>query len=74
MVRPHTEPLLLGVVTVLVGEAVLLLSPALAGYALAYRAWLTAFVIPREESDLREAFGAGFDAYCQEVPRWIPRF
>jgi len=68
------NPLLLGVVAILAGEAVLFLSPALAGYALAYWAWLTAFVVLREESDLREAFGAGFDAYCQEVPRWIPRF
>ena len=68
------NPLLLGVVTILVGEAVLFHSPALAGYALAYWSWLTVFVVLREESDLREAFGARFDAYCQEVPRWIPRF
>ena len=68
------NPLLLGVVTILLGEAVLFLSPALGGYTLAYWAWLTTFVILREESDLRQAFGAGFDAYCKEVPRWIPRF
>lgn len=68
------NPLLLGVVTILLGEAVLFLSLALAGYALAYWAWLTAFVVLREESDLRQAFGSGFDAYRKEVPRWIPRF
>ena len=67
------NPLLLGVVTILLGEAVLFLSPALAGYALAYWLWLTAFVILREEPDLRQAFGAGFDADCREVPRWSPR-
>ena len=67
------NPLLLGVVTILLGEAVLFVSLALAGYALAYWAWLTAFVVLREESDLRQAFGAGFDAYRKEVPRWIPR-
>ena len=68
------NPLLLGVVTILLGEAVLFLSAALAGYALGYWAWLTVFVILREESDLRQAFGSGFDAYCKNVPRWIPRF
>ena len=68
------NPLLLGVVAILLGEAVLFLSPALAVYALGYWAWLTVFVIRKEESDLRQAFGAGFDSYCREVPRWIPRF
>ena len=67
------NPLLLGVVTILLGEAVLFSSPAVAGYALTYWLWLTVFVILREEPDLREAFGARFDAYCRDVPRWIPR-
>ncbi len=67
------NPLLLGVVTILLGEAVLFLSPALAGYALTYWLWLTVFVILKEESDLRRAFGAQFHAYCHDVPRWIPR-
>ena len=48
-------------------------SPALLGYALAYWAWLAAFVVVKEEPDLRRAFGAAFDAYCREVPCWIPR-
>ena len=67
------HPLLLGVVAILVGEAVFFSSPALLGYALAYWAWLAAFVAVREEPDLRQAFGPAFDAYCREVPRWIPR-
>lgn len=68
------NPLLLGVVTILVGEAVLFWSAAVAGYALLYWLCLTVFVIWKEEPDLRQAFGARFDDYCREVPRWIPRF
>ena len=67
------HPLLLGVVTILLGEAVFFSSPALAVYALTYWLWLTVFVLLKEEPDLRRAFGARFDAYCCGVPRWIPR-
>ena len=67
------HPLLLGVVSILFGEAVLFSSPALAGYALIYWLWLTVFVMVKEEPDLRQAFGAQFDAYCRAVPRWISR-
>lgn len=71
----HTRhPLLLGVVTILIGEAVLFSSLAVAAYALTYWLWLTAFVALKEEPDLRRAFGTQFDAYCRDVPRWIPRF
>ncbi|MCY4645627.1 MAG: isoprenylcysteine carboxylmethyltransferase family protein [Gammaproteobacteria bacterium] len=67
------HPLLLGVVAILFGETVFFSSLALLGYALAYWLWLTVFVTVREEPDLRRTFGADYDAYCREVPRWIPR-
>ena len=67
------HPLLLGVVAILLGEAVLFSSLALLGYAMAYWAWLTAFVAVKEEPDLRRAFGPAFESYCREVPRWVPR-
>lgn len=31
------------------------------------------FIIRAEESFLRSRFGAGFDEFCQKVPRWVPR-
>jgi len=31
------------------------------------------FVIGYEEPTLRRTFGAEYEAYCREVPRWIPR-
>jgi protein-S-isoprenylcysteine O-methyltransferase Ste14 len=39
-----------------------------AAYALMYQAITLA-----EEAYLRDKFGAGFDAYCRDVPRWWPR-
>ncbi len=68
------HPLLLGVVMILLGEAVFFSSWALFGYALTYWLWLTAFVVMKEEPDMRRTFGPQFDAYCRDVPRWIPRF
>lgn len=67
------HPLLLGVVLILVGEAVFFSSPAPLAYALTYWLWLTAFVVLREEPELRRTFGEPFDDYCRDVPRWIPR-
>jgi protein-S-isoprenylcysteine O-methyltransferase Ste14 len=32
------------------------------------------FVMLYEEPALRHAFGASYEQYCREVPRWIPRF
>lgn len=67
------HPLLLGVVLILLSEAVFFSSVALLVYALTYWLWLTLFVVRREEPDLRRTFGEAFDDYCREVPRWIPR-
>lgn len=30
-------------------------------------------IVSAEEAYLRQRFGAAFDAYCREVPRWLPR-
>lgn len=67
------HPLLLGVILILLSEAVFFSSVALVVYALAYWLWLTLFVVRREEPDLRRTFGEAFDDYCRDVPRWIPR-
>lgn len=32
------------------------------------------FVASYEEPTLRRKFGAAYEAYCQRVPRWLPRF
>ena len=33
----------------------------------------THVLVLMEERELRERFGAEYEAYCQQVPRWIPR-
>ena len=67
------HPLLLGVVAILIGEAVTTRSLALLGYALAYWLWLHVFVTWREEPQLRATFGEAYSRYAARVPRWIPR-
>ena len=32
------------------------------------------FVTLYEEPTLKKKFGAAYEAYCQRIPRWIPRF
>lgn len=67
------NPMYLGVVAVVIGEALLLADVDLLIYALA--AWLTmhAFVVLYEEPKLGRAFGAEYTAFCAQVPRWLPR-
>lgn len=67
------HPLLLGVVCILLGEAVITQSTVLLGYALLYWLCLNLFVAWREEPELRATFGEAYTNYCREVPRWIPR-
>ena len=33
-----------------------------------------AFVVWYEEQTLKKKFGAAYDDYCKQVPRWIPKF
>ena len=67
------NPMYTGVVSAILGQALLLGSAALLAYAAA--AWLTfhLFVLAYEEPTLRAAFGADYDRFCADVPRWIPR-
>lgn len=67
------NPMISGVILILVGEAVLLHSPALGAWALTFFA-LNAVVIPLiEEPQLRDRFGEAYIQYCDNVPRLIPR-
>jgi protein-S-isoprenylcysteine O-methyltransferase Ste14 len=69
------NPMYVGVVLALLGEAVLF--PAAARFLLAYTAavWLFThlFVVLYEEPTLRKKFGAEYEAYCARVRRWMPR-
>jgi protein-S-isoprenylcysteine O-methyltransferase Ste14 len=67
------HPLLLGIVLILLGEAVTVESLIVLGYAATYWAWLNVFVARREEPDLHATFGEAYASYCRHVPRWLPR-
>ena len=73
MYRYVRNPMYVGVVAALLGQAMLLTNWWLLAYAAA--AWLvtTAFVMVYEEPELKRRFGAQYDAYRQGVGRWIPR-
>jgi protein-S-isoprenylcysteine O-methyltransferase Ste14 len=67
------NPMYLGVVSVLVGEAALFGSSRLFAYAGAVFLGFHLFTVLYEEPAHRRRFGAAFDEYCRRVPRWIPR-
>ena len=71
--RHVRNPMISGVLAVLLGEAALFGSWAvLAWWGVVFAvnaAWFVVF----EEPDLRDRFGADYDAYAARTPRWIPR-
>lgn len=67
------NPMYVGVMTILMGEALLLHSLTLLEYAAGVVVLFGAFVMLYEEPVLRRQFGASYDEYCARVGRWIPR-
>jgi protein-S-isoprenylcysteine O-methyltransferase Ste14 len=63
----------LGVLAIIVGQAILFRSVALIGYALLVWLIVHLFVVSVEEPSLRRQFGEGYEAYLRAVPRWLPR-
>jgi protein-S-isoprenylcysteine O-methyltransferase Ste14 len=62
-----------GVVLVLFGEALLLLSRAHLIWAVAFLAINTLYIPVLEEPLLERRFGADYREYCRNVPRLLPR-
>jgi protein-S-isoprenylcysteine O-methyltransferase Ste14 len=67
------NPLYVAVVAVIVGQALILAQPVLLAYAAVAFTTMAAFVRCYEEPVLRQQFSATYEAYCQRVPRWVPR-
>jgi protein-S-isoprenylcysteine O-methyltransferase Ste14 len=57
----------------LVGQGLVLASPAVLVYAALIALAFHVFVLVYEEPTLRSTYGAEYDGYCRRVPRWIPR-
>ena len=71
--RRVRNPMISGVLCVLLGEALLFGSPAvLAWFAIVFA--INAVYFPLvEEPGLQQRFGADYEAYRAAVPRWLPR-
>lgn len=67
------NPMILGVLITLAGEAVALRSWRLAAWAGLFFAGNTAHFIFIEEPGLEKRFGAAYVEYKRTVPRWLPR-
>lgn len=71
--RHVRNPMIAGVVLILVGESLVLRSSVHAAWAAIFLA-ANLVVIPLvEEPRLRARFGQAYDIYCRHVPRMIPR-
>jgi protein-S-isoprenylcysteine O-methyltransferase Ste14 len=67
------NPMYVAVVSLIVGQGLLLGNLRVLGYGLVV--WLAChvFVLLYEEPMLRSTFGVEYDAFRANVPRWIPR-
>ncbi len=66
------NPMYVGVLTLLLGEAVLFWSVALLEYAAVLFVIVNLFVIFYEEPALRRRFGDSYERYRRAVHRWLP--
>jgi protein-S-isoprenylcysteine O-methyltransferase Ste14 len=66
------NPMYLAVVTIIVGQALVLGQPRLVAYALAVIVAFVAFVRWYEEPTLRRRYGAEYEEYRRAVPAWWP--
>jgi protein-S-isoprenylcysteine O-methyltransferase Ste14 len=67
------NPIYLGTLVILFGEALLLGQVSLVGYAVVVWGLVAVFVRLYEEPTLARRFGGSYAAYQQAVPAWRPR-
>jgi protein-S-isoprenylcysteine O-methyltransferase Ste14 len=71
--RRVRNPMITGVLTILVGQAALWGSPGLLVWCAAFFAIYRTYCVRYEEPGLERRFGEEYRAYRHSVPRWIPR-
>ncbi len=67
------NPIYLGTLVIILGEALLFGQPSLIGYGVVVWVVVAVFVRLYEEPTLARRFGADYAAYRQAVPAWRPR-
>src|SRR5438445_12569772 len=68
------NPMYLGVLCVIFGQAELFRSVRILIYGVCLWLVFHLFVIVYEEPTLRKQFGASYEEYRRMVPRWMPKF
>lgn len=71
--RHVRNPMYVGVVSAVLGQALWFGSVTLLRYGAALWAGFFLFVLLYEEPTLRRQFGAEYETYRRNVPRWLPR-
>jgi len=71
--RHVRNPMISGVLSILLGEGLLLGSPAILGWTLVFFSLNATFIPLFEEPDLVRRFGDDYVTYRRNVPRWVPR-
>jgi protein-S-isoprenylcysteine O-methyltransferase Ste14 len=67
------NPMISGVIFILFGEALILLSAPHASWALTFLLVNVVYIPLLEEPQLKGRFGASYAEYCNHVPRLVPR-
>jgi protein-S-isoprenylcysteine O-methyltransferase Ste14 len=68
------NPMIIGVLIVLIGESISILSLKILIWALIFFIINNIYFLFYEEPDLEKRFGNDYKEYKKNVPRWIPRF
>jgi protein-S-isoprenylcysteine O-methyltransferase Ste14 len=68
------NPLYVGNMLIYIGVFVLHGNPYVMVLGTLSFAFIYQCIVYAEENFLRNKFGAGYDAYCRDTPRWLPRF
>lgn len=67
------NPMYWSIALVMLGEAAVFHSVALLQLVAAFAVGVILFVLSIEEPGLKAKFGAEYEQYCLQVPRWLPR-
>jgi protein-S-isoprenylcysteine O-methyltransferase Ste14 len=67
------NPMYVGVIAVIAGQALLFGNLRVLEYAAVVGAGFCLFVMGYEEPKLRRTFGDEYFEFCRNVPRWVPR-
>ncbi len=73
MYRFVRNPMIMGVLAVLIGESICIISLKILLWALVFFIINNIFFVTYEEPNLKKKFGDHYLQYKRNVPRWIPR-